>query len=98
VMKWPRSKGMQAVLACVGVLALRSVGWACAVCVGNPDDPQTIGMNQAILGLLAITGVVLTGFSALFITLWRRGRNATDPAGEYVSGLEDKFSKEEASV
>jgi len=89
---------MQAVLACAGVLALRSVGWTCAVCVGNPDDPQTIGMNQAILGLLAITGVVLTGFSALFITLWRRGRQPLDPVGEHVPGLEDKFNKEEASV
>ena len=97
-MNWPRSVGMQAVLACAGVLALRSVGWTCAVCVGNPNDPQTIGMNQAILGLLAITGVVLTGFSALFITLWRRGRQSADPAVECVSGLEDKFSKEETSV
>jgi hypothetical protein len=97
-MKWPRSKGMQAVLACAAVLALRSVGWACAVCVGNPDDPQTIGMNKAILGLLAITGVVLTGFSALFITLWRRSRQPSEPVSEYVSGHEDKFSKEEISV
>jgi hypothetical protein len=97
-MKWPRSKAVQAVLACAGVLAIRSVGWACAVCVGNPDDPQTIGMNQAILSLLAITGVVLTGFSALFITLWRRGRQPLDSAGGHASDLEDKFSKEEASV
>lgn len=97
-MKWPQSKGWQAVWACAAVLALRSVGWACAVCVGNPDDPQTIGMNKAILGLLAITGVVLTGFVALFINFWRRSRQSLDPVGEYVSSLEDRFSKEEASV
>ena len=84
--------------ACLAVLAWRASGWACAVCIGNPDDPQTIAMNKAILGLLAIVGVVLTGFAALFINLWRRARHAVDPVTGYVEGLQDGICKEEVSA
>lgn len=80
------------------VCAWRSLGWACAVCVGNPNDPQTVGMNQAILGLLAITGVVLTGMAAFFVTLWRRARRPTDPVVQYVHGPGHKVREEETPV
>jgi hypothetical protein len=48
--------------------------WACPVCFGDPQSPQTKGMSMAILFLLGITGTVLSGFSALFLYFWKRGR------------------------
>jgi hypothetical protein len=53
--------------------------WACATCFGAADDPQTHGMNAAILTLLSVTyGLFFTMGAAGFV-LWRRARLATDP-------------------
>ena len=48
-------------------LALPAVGEACAVCFGGVDSPMTKGMNNGILSLLGILGLVQAGFVALFI-------------------------------
>src|SRR5690606_24494256 len=66
--------------AIVGFAALMLLGaqspvWACATCFGDPNDPQTQGMNAAIFTLLGITyGLFLAMFAAGFV-IWRRSRN-----------------------
>lgn len=55
-------------------LALPAVGEACAVCFGGVDSPMTKGMNNGILSLLGVLGVVQIGFVALFIRLRQRSR------------------------
>lgn len=69
----PRSRALQ--IAIVAVLLLAApAAFACPVCFGAPDSPQTNGMNNAIGFLLGIIGFVQIGFVALFVTLWRRAR------------------------
>jgi len=46
--------------------------WACAVCFGAPDDPQTRGMNMAIATMLSVTGVVLGLIASVGVMVWRR--------------------------
>lgn len=45
---------------------------ACAVCYGNPSDPFVIGMNWAVLFLLAVIGGVLVGFAVFFLKLRKK--------------------------
>jgi len=53
--------------------------WACEVCFGNPDDPQTKGMQGAILTMLFITYFTLLTIIGVFIYLFKRSRRlATD--------------------
>ena len=47
---------------------------ACATCFGASDAAMTRGMNNAILLLLGVVGVVQGGFVALFYRFWRRAR------------------------
>ena len=47
---------------------------ACEVCFGAPDDPATIGMNNAILFLLGVIALVQIGFIGLFWEFRRRSR------------------------
>lgn len=47
---------------------------ACPICFGASDSPLAIGMNNGILALLGVTGLVLAGFAAFFISLMRRAR------------------------
>ena len=77
------------------VLSRPDWAWSCAVCVGNPNDPQTIGMNKAILGMLAITGGVLACLAGFFITLWRRSRQPVDGPDQVLARLEREFQREE---
>ena len=51
---------------------------ACAVCYGAADDAMTRGMNNGILTLLTVVGVVQVGFVAMFVSFWRRGRKRRD--------------------
>ncbi len=43
---------------------------ACAVCFKDPEDPQTKGMNASVIGLLAVTAIMLMAF-AVFILIIR---------------------------
>ena len=47
---------------------------ACAVCYGDADSPLIDGMNNGILTLLVIIGVVQVGFAALFVNIWLRAK------------------------
>lgn len=65
--------------------------WACATCFGAPDDPQTKGMNAAILTLLGITYTLFAGMFAAAFVLWRRARRTADAEskdGAPATGLE----------
>ena len=60
----------------VCALALPAEAHACAVCYGDPDSGQVIGLNRAIWVLLSIVAVVQVGFVAMFVRFVRRARNA----------------------
>ena len=47
---------------------------ACAVCFGDPNSAMTAGVNNAIMTLLIIVGVVQVGFVALFWSFRNRAR------------------------
>lgn len=49
---------------------------ACSVCFGDPDDPQSHGMNMAILTLLGVTGSVLGSIVAVGTSIALRIRRA----------------------
>ncbi len=48
--------------------------WACGVCFGDPNSPQTEGMNYAIMLMLIVTGCVLGGFITAIIVFCQRGK------------------------
>ena len=48
--------------------------WACATCFGDPDSPQTKGLNMAILTLLGVTYTLFGGMLATAFFLWRNAR------------------------
>lgn len=48
---------------------------ACAVCYGDSNSGQTHGMNMAIMTMLGVTGLVLSGFGAVFAQFARRARH-----------------------
>jgi type IV secretory pathway VirB2 component (pilin) len=54
--------------------AMPSPASACAVCLGDPDSPMADGVNNGILFLLAVIGLVQVGFVALFVSLRNRSR------------------------
>ena len=56
------------------MLAVPESASACTVCYGDADDAMTQGMNNGILTLLAVVGVVQVGFVAMFWSFWRRSR------------------------
>lgn len=53
-------------------LATPSKGWACAACMGNPDEALTQGLNWGIASLLGVVLTVLGGAAAFFVTIARR--------------------------
>ena len=49
---------------------------ACATCFGDPNSVSAQALSWAILTLLGIVLLVLTGIAALIISFWkRRGYN-----------------------
>jgi len=55
-------------------LALPRLAAACATCYGDPQAPMTQGMNNAILMLLAVVGVVYVGVGKLFWDFRKRSK------------------------
>ena len=51
-------------VALLSITAITPAAQACSVCFGDPESPQTAGMNAAIGTLLGVTLVVLTGVAA----------------------------------
>jgi hypothetical protein len=63
------------VISSVMLMAPRAA-FACPVCFGNSDAPMAHATNMGIIFMLAIVGVVLTGFASFFIYLIRRANRA----------------------
>lgn len=70
------------------LLSFPSAGVACEVCFGNPDDPQTKGMEAAIITLLIVTYLTLLGIIGAFVVIRFKARAGRDPilAASQVNG------------
>ena len=51
---------------------------ACPVCYGDIDGPVARGINNGILAMLAVVGVVQVGFVTMFGGMWRRGKTTRE--------------------
>ncbi len=72
---------MRRTLVTLALVLAPRVALACPVCFGNSDAPMAKATNTGIIFMLAIVGVVLTGFASFFIYLIRRAnRVAADAA------------------
>lgn len=60
-------------LAALAVASTEPAG-ACAVCFGGESSNMTQGMNNGIVTLLGVIGVVQVGFVSLFGSIWYRTR------------------------
>ena len=67
-----RFLAVAAIVLLTGLVA--EAATACAVCFGDADDAMTRGMNNGILTLLGVVGIVQIGFVAMFVSFWRRGK------------------------
>lgn len=63
-----------AVAAAAAWLALPETAAACATCYGAADSPMTQGMNNAILTLIGVVGIVYVGIGKVFLDFRRRAR------------------------
>lgn len=59
-------------------LALPQVVSACATCFGAADAPMTKGMNNAILMLMAVVGVVYVGIGKVALDFRKRSRRLAE--------------------
>ena len=71
------------VLAVATFLIWADAASACAVCYGGADDAMTRGMNNGILTLLSVVGIVQIGFVAMFYSFWRRGKRRRDQRDKF---------------
>lgn len=67
-------------MALVGVLVLLTTpaARACAVCYGNADAPMTAGMNNAIVFLLGVVGLVQAAFIGLILKFRNRSKRLAE--------------------
>jgi uncharacterized membrane protein YphA (DoxX/SURF4 family) len=70
--------GSAACMACVIALALPQIALACATCFGAPDAPMTKGMNNAILMLMGVVGVVYVGIGKVALDFRRRSKRMAE--------------------
>ena len=70
---WMISTSVSATVAAVW-LGLPAVAAACATCFGDPQAPATQGMNNAILMLLGVVGLVYVGIGKLFWDFRKRSK------------------------
>jgi uncharacterized membrane protein YphA (DoxX/SURF4 family) len=68
-----------AILAAVW-LALPQAAAACATCYGAPESPMTQGMNNAILTLIGVVGIVYVGIGRVILDFRRRARKLSQKA------------------
>lgn len=61
-------------------LALPPAVSACATCYGDPEAPMTQGMNNAILFLIGIVGLVYVGIGKVFLDFRRRSKKLSEKA------------------
>ena len=61
-------------------LVLPPAASACATCYGDPEAPMTQGMNNAILFLIGIVGLVYVGIGKVFLDFRRRSKKLSEKA------------------
>jgi hypothetical protein len=61
-------------------LALPQAAAACSTCYGAADSPMTAGMNNAILTLIGVVGLVYVGIGKVFLEFRRRSRKLAEKA------------------
>jgi uncharacterized membrane protein YphA (DoxX/SURF4 family) len=61
-------------IAAAACLALPGIASACATCFGDPAAPMTKGLNNAILMLLGVVGVVYVGIGKLIWDFRKRSK------------------------
>lgn len=61
-------------------LVLPASAAACATCYGAADAPMTQGMNNAILFLIGIVGLVYVGIGRVILDFRRRSRKLSEKA------------------
>ena len=67
-------------LALAAWFALPETATACATCYGAADSPMTQGMNNAILFLIGIVGLVYVGIGKVILDFRRRSRKLSQKA------------------
>lgn len=75
-----RSDGKLAILVAAAWLALPPAAAACATCYGAADSPMTQGMNNGILTLIGVVGLVYVGIGKVFLDFRRRARKLSQKA------------------
>lgn len=64
--------------AVVLALVLPQIASACATCFGAADAPMTKGMNNAILMLIGVVGVVYVGIGKVALDFRRRSKRLAE--------------------
>ena len=59
-------------------LALPQIASACATCFGAPDAPMTKGMNNAILLLIGVVGLVYVGIGKVALDFRKRSKRLAE--------------------
>lgn len=71
---------LAAAMATAVWLVLPAAATACATCYGAADSPMTQGMNNAILTLIGVVGLVYVGIGKVFLDFRRRARKLSEKA------------------
>jgi len=86
---------VKSALVTIGLAVTPRLALACPVCFGNSDAPMAHATNTGIIFMLAIVGVVLTGFASFFIYLIRRANRA---AVDAVAGEAARLARSEGTA
>lgn len=61
-------------------LAMPQIASACSTCFGAPDAPMTKGMNNAILMLIGVVGLVYVGIGKVAWDFRKRSKRLAEKA------------------
>lgn len=80
---WPRRTARSLAGAMTVALAGPWPAWACAVCYGDPGAPASRGLAWAVVALVGVVALVLSGVVAFFVHAVRQEqRKAGAAAGQ----------------
>lgn len=65
-------------LVVLAAVAPPRIASACPVCFGEASGPMAEALNNGVLFMLGIVGVVQFGFVALFVGIWRRNKRVRE--------------------
>ena len=70
-----RGRAVVAMLVVLTALLLvPSSALACPVCFGQIEGPAAEGVNNGVMTMLAVVGMVQFGLVTMFVGMWRRNR------------------------